>query len=151
MTPADEAFLRRTLELAERGRRTAAPNPVVGCLLVRDGQVLAEGWHQRPGGEHAEAMALRLAGDARGATAYVSLEPCSHHGRTPPCADALVAAGVARVVIAALDPSPKVDGKGLERLRAAGVEVEVAAATWRRPPAARTPRSVRSSCSAART
>ncbi len=126
MTPADEAFLRRTLELAERGRRTAAPNPVVGCLLVRDGRELAEGWHQRPGGEHAEAMALRLAGDARGSTAYVSLEPCSHHGRTPPCADALVTAGVARVVIAALDPSPKVDGKGLERLRAAGVEVDVA-------------------------
>jgi len=127
VTPADEAFLRRTLELAERGRRTAAPNPVVGCLLVRDGEVLAEGWHERPGGEHAEAMALRLAGDARGATAYVGLEPCSHHGRTPPCADALVAAGVARVVIAALDPSPKVDGKGLQRLRAAGVEVEMAA------------------------
>ncbi len=127
MTPADESFLRRTLEVAERGRRTAAPNPVVGCLLVRDGEVLAEGWHERPGAEHAEAMALRLAGDARGATAYVSLEPCSHHGRTPPCADALVAAGVARVVIAALDPSPKVNGKGLEWLRAAGIEVEVAA------------------------
>jgi len=127
VTPADEAFLRRTLELAERGRRTVAPNPVVGCVLVRDGEVLAEGWHERPGGEHAEAMALRRAGAARGATAYVSLEPCAHHGRTPPCADALVAAGVARVVIAAHDPSPKVDGKGLERLRAAGIEVELAA------------------------
>jgi diaminohydroxyphosphoribosylaminopyrimidine deaminase/5-amino-6-(5-phosphoribosylamino)uracil reductase len=126
VTPADEALLRRTLELAERGRRTSSPNPVVGCVLVRDGSVLAEGWHERRGEEHAEAMALRLAGDARGATAYVSLEPCSHHGRTPPCADALIAAGVVRVVIAEVDPSAKVDGKGIERLRAAGVEIEMA-------------------------
>jgi diaminohydroxyphosphoribosylaminopyrimidine deaminase/5-amino-6-(5-phosphoribosylamino)uracil reductase len=126
VTPADEAYLRRTLELAERGRRTAAPNPVVGCVLVRDGAVLAEGWHERPGAEHAEAMALRLAGDAGGATAYVGLEPCSHHGRTPPCADALIAAGVVRVVVAALDPNPKVNGSGAERLRAAGIEVEFA-------------------------
>lgn len=126
MTPADEAYLRRCLELAERGRRTAAPNPVVGSVLVRDGAVLAEGWHERPGGEHAEAMALRLAGDARGATAYVSLEPCAHQGRTPPCADALAAAGVVRVVIAALDPTEKVNGRGAARLREAGIEVEVA-------------------------
>ena len=126
MTPADEAHLRRCLELAERGRRTAAPNPVVGCVLVRDGAVLAEGWHERPGGEHAEAMALRLAGDARGATAYISLEPCAHQGRTPPCADALVAAGIVRAVIAALDPTEKVDGRGAARLREAGIEVEVA-------------------------
>ena len=119
--------LERAIELAERGRGTTRPNPLVGAVVVVGDEVLAEGWHERPGGEHAEAMALRLAGDARGATAYVGLEPCSHHGRTPPCADALVAAGVARVVIAAVDPSPKVDGKGLERLRAAGVEVEMAA------------------------
>jgi diaminohydroxyphosphoribosylaminopyrimidine deaminase/5-amino-6-(5-phosphoribosylamino)uracil reductase len=125
VTPADEAFLRRTLELAERGRRTAAPNPVVGCVLVREGDVLAEGWHERQGEEHAEAMALRLAGDARGATAYVSLEPCSHHGRTPPCADALIAAGVVRVVTAASDPNPRVDGQGAARLLAAGVDVEM--------------------------
>jgi diaminohydroxyphosphoribosylaminopyrimidine deaminase/5-amino-6-(5-phosphoribosylamino)uracil reductase len=126
VTPADEAFLRRTLELAERGRRTAAPNPLVGCVLVRDGEVLSEGWHERPGAEHAEAMALRLAGDARGATAYVGLEPCSHHGRTPPCADALIDAGIARVVAAARDPNPLVNGEGAERLRAAGVAFDVA-------------------------
>ena len=123
---ADRRHLARCSELAERGRRTAAPNPVVGAVIVRDGVVVGEGWHGRPGGDHAEVVALRAAGDARGATVYVNLEPCSHHGRTPPCADALIAAGVDRVVTAMIDPSDKVDGAGVARLRAAGVTVEVA-------------------------
>lgn len=123
--PADAVHLARALELAERGRPTATPNPVVGCVIVRDGQVIGEGWHARPGGDHAEVAALNAAGDATGATAYVSLEPCCHHGRTPPCTDALIAAGVARVVVAALDPSAKVNGKGVEALRAAGVRVDL--------------------------
>lgn len=127
MTPDDDRYLRRSLELAERGRRTAAPNPVVGCVLVRDDAVVGEGYHVRPGDDHAEIAALAVAGaNARGATAYVSLEPCAHRGRTPPCADALIAAGVARVVAAAGDPYTEVDGAGFERLREAGVTVEVA-------------------------
>jgi diaminohydroxyphosphoribosylaminopyrimidine deaminase / 5-amino-6-(5-phosphoribosylamino)uracil reductase len=126
LTDADRDHLRRCLELAERGRRTAAPNPVVGAVVVHDGAVLGEGWHVRPGGDHAEVAALAAAGDARGATVYCNLEPCSHHGRTPPCADALVAAGVGRVVVAMQDPTPKVDGRGIARLRAAGVRVDVA-------------------------
>jgi len=123
---ADRRHLARCSELAERGRRTAAPNPVVGAVVVRDGAVVGEGWHERPGDDHAEVVALRAAGDARGATVYVSLEPCSHHGRTPPCADALAAAGVARVVTAMVDPTDKVNGAGIARLRAAGVTVDVA-------------------------
>jgi diaminohydroxyphosphoribosylaminopyrimidine deaminase / 5-amino-6-(5-phosphoribosylamino)uracil reductase len=123
---ADRRHLARCSELAERGRRTAAPNPVVGAVIVRDGAVVGEGWHERPGGDHAEVVALRAAGDARGATVYVNLEPCSHHGRTPPCADALVAAGVARVVTAMVDPTPKVNGAGIARLREAGIAVDVA-------------------------
>jgi diaminohydroxyphosphoribosylaminopyrimidine deaminase/5-amino-6-(5-phosphoribosylamino)uracil reductase len=126
LSDADVRHLERCFELAERGRRTAAPNPVVGAVLVRDGRVLGEGWHERPGGPHAEVRALEAAGDARGATAYVSLEPCAHFGRTPPCADALVDAGVARVVAATDDPTPKVGGAGFDRLRAAGVAVDVA-------------------------
>ena len=126
MDAADRALLERCLELAERGARTTAPNPMVGCVLVRDGVVIGEGWHERPGEPHAEVNALRAAGDARGATAYVSLEPCAHHGRTPPCADALVEAGVRRVVVAAGDPDPRTNGQGLERLGTAGVDVEVA-------------------------
>jgi diaminohydroxyphosphoribosylaminopyrimidine deaminase/5-amino-6-(5-phosphoribosylamino)uracil reductase len=123
---SDEALLERALELAERGRGTAAPNPLVGAVLVRDGEVGGEGWHVRAGGPHAEVAALAAAGErARGATLYVTLEPCAHHGRTPPCADALIAAGVARVVAAAGDPNPETDGRGFERLRAAGVEVEL--------------------------
>jgi diaminohydroxyphosphoribosylaminopyrimidine deaminase/5-amino-6-(5-phosphoribosylamino)uracil reductase len=119
--------LERALELAERGRGTTYPNPVVGAVLVCDGEIVGEGWHERPGEAHAEVNALRAAGDrARGATAYVTLEPCSHHGRTPPCADALIEAGVARVVVGVLDPNPKVHGLGFERLRNAGVDVEVA-------------------------
>jgi diaminohydroxyphosphoribosylaminopyrimidine deaminase / 5-amino-6-(5-phosphoribosylamino)uracil reductase len=127
LSPADERYLLRTLELAERGRRAAAPNPVVGSVLVRDGEVVGEGFHVRPGTDHAEIAALREAGErARGATAYVSLEPCAHTGRTPPCADALIAAGVVRVVAAAHDPYIEVNGRGFERLRAAGIEVDVA-------------------------
>ena len=123
---ADRAHLQRCAELAERGRRTAAPNPVVGAVVVRAGRVIGEGWHERPGGDHAEVAALRAAGDARGATVYVNLEPCSHHGRTPPCADALIAAGVARVVTAMIDPTDKVNGAGVARLGAAGVDADVA-------------------------
>jgi diaminohydroxyphosphoribosylaminopyrimidine deaminase / 5-amino-6-(5-phosphoribosylamino)uracil reductase len=123
---SDREHLARALELAERGRGGTTPNPVVGAVLVRDDAVVGEGWHTRAGGPHAEIVALEAAGtDARGATLYVSLEPCAHHGRTPPCADALVAAGVARVVAAVGDPNPETNGAGFERLRAAGVEVEV--------------------------
>ncbi len=118
-------MLERALGLAERGRGTTHPNPVVGAVVVRDGEVVGEGWHERRGGPHAEAMALGAAGEgARGATLYVTLEPCSHHGRTPPCVDAVLEAGVTRVVAGALDPHPK-HGGGLDRLRAAGVEVEL--------------------------
>ena len=123
---ADRRHLARCSQLAERGRRTAAPNPVVGVVVVRDGAVVGEGWHERPGGDHAEVAALRAVGDARGATVYVNLEPCSHHGRTPPCADALIAAGVARVVTAMIDPTDKVNGAGVARLRGAGIAVDVA-------------------------
>ncbi len=113
------------LRLAERGLYSTSPNPRVGCVLVRDGKVVDEGWHQRAGEAHAEIHALSAAGEqARGATAYVTLEPCSHHGRTPPCTDALLAAGVKRVVAAVQDPNPQVAGLGLEKLRAAGIEVE---------------------------
>lgn len=113
------------LRLAERGLCTTTPNPRVGCVLVKSGRLLAEGWHRRAGEAHAEAHALAQAGaDAAGCTAYVTLEPCAHFGRTPPCADALIAAGVRRVVAAMEDPNPKVAGGGLGRLRAAGVHAE---------------------------
>jgi diaminohydroxyphosphoribosylaminopyrimidine deaminase/5-amino-6-(5-phosphoribosylamino)uracil reductase len=119
--------LERALELAERGRGMTHPNPVVGAVIVRGGAVVGEGWHERAGGPHAEIVALDQAGDrARGATVYVTLEPCAHHGRTPPCADALVAAGVARVVVGAGDPDPRTDGRGIARLRDAGIQVELA-------------------------
>ncbi len=115
----------QALRLAERGLFTTSPNPRVGCVLVRDGVVVGEGWHERAGEPHAEAHALRAAGEAaHGATAYVTLEPCSHYGRTPPCADALINAGVARVVVAVQDPNPLVAGQGIARIRAAGIEVE---------------------------
>ena len=118
--------LERALELAERGRGTTHPNPVVGAVVVRDGDVVGEGWHERQGGPHAEVVALTAAGGrARGATLYVSMEPCAHHGTTPPCTEAILAAGVAKVVAGALDPNPEARG-GLEVLRAAGVEVELA-------------------------
>jgi diaminohydroxyphosphoribosylaminopyrimidine deaminase/5-amino-6-(5-phosphoribosylamino)uracil reductase len=117
--------MRRALELATRGWGRVSPNPLVGCVLVRDGRVVAEGWHEGPGTEHAEAMAIRLAGGrAAGATAYVTLEPCDHHGRTPPCARALIAAGVEAVIAATGDPNPIVDGSGLRTLRDAGLTVE---------------------------
>ena len=120
--------LERALELAERGRGTTHPNPVVGAVLVRDDEVVGEGWHERPGGPHAEVVALEAAGErAHGATLYVTLEPCAHHGRTGPCADAVAAAGVSRVLCAAGDPNPRTDGRGFARLREAGVTVELAA------------------------
>jgi diaminohydroxyphosphoribosylaminopyrimidine deaminase/5-amino-6-(5-phosphoribosylamino)uracil reductase len=123
---SDVQFMRRALELAEAGRYSTSPNPMVGCVIVRDGRVIAEGFHQRAGLPHAEIEALsRSTEDPAGATLYVNLEPCSHHGRTPPCADALVGAGIARVVVATGDPHPDVAGGGIARLRAAGIVVEV--------------------------
>ena len=119
----DHGMMARALQLAERGLWTTTPNPRVGCVLVRDGQVVGEGWHEKAGEPHAEVHALRAAGDrAKGATAYVTLEPCSHYGRTPPCAEALIAAGVTRVVAAMTDPNPLVAGRGLAMLQAAGIE-----------------------------
>ena len=116
----------RALELAERGRGKTGDHPLVGAVVARDGEVVGEGWYQYEGVRHAEVIALEQAGDAaRGAILYVTLEPCSHHGRTPPCADAVVAAGLSRVVVGARDPNPVVDGRGIERIRAAGVEVEL--------------------------
>ncbi len=120
----DAHYMARAVELARKGLYSTHPNPRVGCVIVRDGQIVGEGWHVRAGEPHAEVHALRQAGElARGACAYVTLEPCSHHGRTPPCADALVKAGVARVVAAMTDPNPQVAGNGLKRLAEAGIEV----------------------------
>jgi len=125
-TARDQAHMARALSLAARGLYTTDPNPRVGCVVVRDDRVLGEGWHVRAGEAHAEVLALRAAGpDARGSTVYVTLEPCSHTGRTPPCADALIAAGVARVVCCTVDPNPRVAGGGIERLQAAGISVSV--------------------------
>jgi diaminohydroxyphosphoribosylaminopyrimidine deaminase/5-amino-6-(5-phosphoribosylamino)uracil reductase len=122
---ADRTAMARALALARRGRFTVAPNPMVGAVVVRDGEIVGSGWHRRAGGEHAEAIALAAAGDlAVGATVYVTLEPCNHHGRTPPCARAVLEAGVERVVFAHGDPNPEVIGGGAERLRAAGLRVE---------------------------
>lgn len=119
----DHGMMARALQLAERGLWTTTPNPRVGCVLVRGGEIVGEGWHEKAGEAHAEVHALRAAGEqARGATAYVTLEPCSHHGRTPPCAEALITAGVTRVVAAMADPNPLVAGQGLAMLRAAGIE-----------------------------
>ena len=113
--------------LAERGRYTVAPNPLVGAVVARDGSVVSEGWHSRAGGDHAEIVALNEAGGAaRGATLYVTLEPCNHYGRTPPCVEAVLRSGVSRVVVGHLDPNPKMQGRSVEILRDAGVEVEVA-------------------------
>ena len=124
-TDFDRTAMQRALELAARGLTTTQPNPRVGCVIARKGRVLAEGWHERAGESHAEVAALGAAGaEAAGATAYVTLEPCSHHGRTPPCVDALIAAKVARVVYAVADPNPQVSGRGAARLREAGIAVE---------------------------
>jgi diaminohydroxyphosphoribosylaminopyrimidine deaminase/5-amino-6-(5-phosphoribosylamino)uracil reductase len=121
----DHAHMARALRLAERGAYTTRPNPMVGCVTAHDDEVVGEGWHQRQGGPHAEVFALQAAGKrAKGATAYVTLEPCAHTGSTGPCTDALVEAGVVRVVAAMRDPFPEVDGKGFEQLRAAGIAVE---------------------------
>ena len=123
---ADELFMAQALRLAGLGLYSTSPNPRVGCVIVREGKVVGEGWHQRAGEAHAEVHALALAGAAaRGATAYVTLEPCSHHGRTPPCTETLLAAGIRRVVAAMTDPNPLVAGRGLAQLRAAGVAVDV--------------------------
>ncbi|MBK6742462.1 MAG: bifunctional diaminohydroxyphosphoribosylaminopyrimidine deaminase/5-amino-6-(5-phosphoribosylamino)uracil reductase RibD [Hydrogenophilales bacterium] len=125
-TAADHAHMARALRLAERGLWTTTPNPRVGCVIVKAGEVVGEGWHVRAGEPHAEVHALRAAGDkARGATAYVTLEPCSHHGRTPPCAEALIDAGLARVVAAMTDPNPQVAGQGMQLLTLAGLRAEV--------------------------
>ncbi len=125
-TPVDSAHMARALQLAARGRFTAHPNPMVGCVLVNDGDIVGEGWHEQAGEAHAEVVALRAAGErTQGATAYVTLEPCAHKGRTPPCSDALIAAGVGKVVAAMQDPYAEVAGRGFDKLRAAGIEVEV--------------------------
>ncbi len=120
----DEMYMARAMKLAQRGRFTTHPNPNVGCVIVKDGEIVGEGFHYRAGEPHAEVHALRMAGEkARGATAYVTLEPCSHHGRTPPCCEALIAAGVSRVVAAMQDPNPQVAGRGLYRLQQEGIDV----------------------------
>jgi len=122
----DSVFMARAIRLARLGFCTTHPNPRVGCVLVRAGEIVGEGWHRRAGEPHAERIAIAAAGErARGATAYVTLEPCCHQGKTPPCTDALLQVGVKRVLVAMVDPNPLVAGKGLEKLRAAGVEVEV--------------------------
>jgi len=119
----DAFYMAQAISLAKRGRYTTDPNPRVGCVLVRDGEVIGQGWHVKAGQGHAEVEALKNVPDAKGATAYVTLEPCSHQGRTPPCCDALIKAGVSRVVAAMQDPNPQVSGSGLEKLKAAGIEV----------------------------
>src|SRR5262245_36616357 len=122
MAEADVAWMRRALELAERGRGYVEPNPLVGAVVVRDGRVVGEGWHQRYGEAHAEVHALAAAGEAvHGATLYVTLEPCCHHGKTPPCTNAILKAGIGRVVAAMEDPFPQVAGNGATQLRSAGV------------------------------
>ncbi|WP_369983188.1 bifunctional diaminohydroxyphosphoribosylaminopyrimidine deaminase/5-amino-6-(5-phosphoribosylamino)uracil reductase RibD [Thalassolituus sp.] len=123
-TVADRQWMAAALKLAAQGMYSTSPNPRVGCILVKDGEAIGEGWHQKAGEPHAEVLALRAAGDnARGATAYVTLEPCSHYGRTPPCAEGLIKAGVSRVVAAVCDPNPDVAGRGFQMLREAGIEV----------------------------
>ncbi len=123
---AHRDLMDRARDLAERGRYTVAPNPLVGAVVVRDGEVLGEGWHARTGLDHAEVSALKQVGTgAAGATMYVTLEPCNHHGRTPPCTEAIIRSGISRVVIGHLDPDPRMRGRSVELLRSAGIEVEV--------------------------
>src|SRR3954447_25226839 len=123
----DTAWMREALDLARQGRAQASPNPMVGAVVVRDNQVVGRGFHTYAGTRHAEVIALEEAGErARGADVYITLEPCSHQGRTPPCTDALIAAGVARVVAAMQDPNPLVAGSGFAKLRAAGITAEIA-------------------------
>ena len=125
MSVSPEKMMRRALLLARRGVGRTAPNPAVGCVVVRDGRIVGEGWHKKAGTPHAEVHALNQAGPlARGADLYVTLEPCSHFGKTPPCADAVIAAGIARVFIGMIDPNPKVSGSGVSRLQAAGIQVQ---------------------------
>ena len=125
MNGRDHDYMSQALALAANGLLTTDPNPAVGCVIVRDGEVVGEGWTAPAGGAHAEVSALAAAGDrAVGATAYISLEPCAHQGRTGPCTEALIGAGIKRVVCAVLDPNPRVNGAGVEQLRAAGIEVE---------------------------
>lgn len=122
----DQQWMSRVLELAKQGAGWVSPNPMVGCVIVKDGEVIAEGWHAKFGGPHAEAAALAIAGEhAKGATLYVNLEPCSHFGKTPPCADAIIRHQLAKVVVAMEDPNPKVAGRGIQRIREAGIAVEV--------------------------
>ncbi len=126
MNKKDIQYMQRAIEMASRARGRTSPNPMVGAVIVKDGQIIGEGYHQKAGTPHAEIHALQSAGpEASGATLYVSLEPCCHHGRTPPCTEAVIKAGIKRVVIAVLDPNPKVAGKGLEILQQAGMETEV--------------------------
>ncbi|NQZ21099.1 MAG: bifunctional diaminohydroxyphosphoribosylaminopyrimidine deaminase/5-amino-6-(5-phosphoribosylamino)uracil reductase RibD [Colwellia sp.] len=121
-SPADYHFMQRAIALAKQGHYTTSPNPRVGCVLVKNGEIIAEGFHQKAGEGHAEVNALKMAGkDAQGATAYVTLEPCSHYGRTPPCAEGLINAGVKNVIVAMVDPNPKVAGNGLQKLEQAGI------------------------------
>lgn len=126
MTKSDDhSWMQLAIDLAAKGEGHVEPNPMVGCVLVRDGKLIGKGFHQRFGGSHAEVEAIADAGDARGATAYVTLEPCCHQGKTPPCSNALIEASVSRVVVAAIDPTEKVAGQGLQQLRASGIEVTV--------------------------
>ncbi len=123
---SDQSYMARALQLAERGRYSTQPNPRVGCVIVKNNQIIGEGFHQRAGEPHAEILALRQAGDAvNGADVYVTLEPCSHHGKTPPCADSLIDAQAKRVVIAMRDPNPKVAGEGIQKLQAAGIDTKL--------------------------
>ncbi|MCB1986578.1 MAG: bifunctional diaminohydroxyphosphoribosylaminopyrimidine deaminase/5-amino-6-(5-phosphoribosylamino)uracil reductase RibD [Burkholderiales bacterium] len=123
--PVDYVMMSQALRLAEKGLYTTSPNPRVGCVITQNDRIVGSGWHEKAGQAHAEINALSMAGDqARGATAYVTLEPCSHHGRTPPCVDALIKAGISRVVIAMEDPNPLVLGNGIEALRQAGIDVQ---------------------------
>ncbi|MBK2110624.1 bifunctional diaminohydroxyphosphoribosylaminopyrimidine deaminase/5-amino-6-(5-phosphoribosylamino)uracil reductase RibD [Francisella tularensis subsp. novicida FSC159] len=126
MKNIDKYYMQQALTLANRGRLTVSPNPMVGCIIVKNGAIISEGLHETVGEAHAEVHALIKVGDkAKGATAYVTLEPCCHHGRTPPCTDTIIKAGIKKVIIATLDPNPKVAGKGVERLKNAGITVEV--------------------------